>query len=516
MLVYYNDYCFLWSLIKNYNLKNLTYLKYFLFIAGFITLIQSCDINENTSEDPSLLLEFYNYEVDDSHGPIDTLLFDTLLVNFGSVTKFFKALNPHNVAVSVSSIELMGGEASQFRLNIDGVTTNTATDILIEPKDSVYIFAEVTIDPTDVNNPFIVEDSVRFNLNGNEQFVKLLAYGQNAHFLAADTIKETTTWTDDKPYVILGYILIDTMQTLNIMEGVNVHLYNGASIVGKGDLNVLGTADSIVSFSGTRLEYDYQTLPGQWGGIYLGRSTNNRIEYADIKNAIVGLVAGIDVNEEGRELPFAEYSYDNITNVNLNGSIIRNSFGPNIFSVLANITAANSLFYDANQSISLNWGGLYQFTHCNLMANGTRFNQHNQPLLYMSNGYAATDSESNSTFIYVGEFEASFTNCIINGSLEQEISYAPVEGYEDGLAYQFENCILNNDTISSNVDRKINCLFSEEVMFVEPFDLQNKDFNLTETSPAINKGITTDVIIDITGKMRADGQPDIGCYEFIP
>lgn len=478
--------------------------------------MHSCNIDENISDDPSLLLEFYNDEVDDTHGLIDTLLFDTILVNFGSVTKFFKAVNPHNVAVSVSSIELMGGDESQFRLNIDGVTGNTATNILIEPKDSVYIFAEVTVDPNDINNPYIVEDSVRFNLNGNEQFVKLLAYGQNAHFIVGDTLTEPTTWTDDKPYVILGYVLIDSLQTLNIMEGVNVHLHNGASIVGKGNLNVLGTADSLVSFSGTRLEYDYQTLPAQWGGIFLGRSTTNNIEYADIRNALVGIAVGLDLNEEGLELPFEEYTYDNIANLNLNGTIIRNSLGPNILSVLANITATNCLFYDANQSVALTWGGLHQFMHCNILANGTRFNQHNQPLLSISNGYLVNDAKTDSNFLYVAELEANFTNCIINGSLEQEITYAPVEDYEDGLTYRFENCILNSDTVSNNVDRKINCLFDEEVMFVEPFDLQKKDFNLMETSPAIDKGITTDVLIDITGKIRSNGQPDIGCYEFIP
>jgi len=494
----------------------LTYLKYFLFIAGVITLLHSCSIEENISSDPSLLLEFHNDAVDDSHGLIDTLLFDTIFVDFGSVTKFFKAVNPHNVAVSVTSIELMGGDESQFRLNIDGVTTDTATDILIEPKDSVYIFAEVTVDPNDINNPFIVEDSVRFNLNGNEQFVKLLAYGQNAHFLVADTLKETTTWVDDLPYVIVGYVLIDSVQTLNIMEGVNVHLYNGASIVGKGNLNVLGTPDSIVTFSGTRLEYDYQTLPGQWGGIFLGRDTDNNIEYADIRNAVVGLAVGLDLNEEGSELPFEEYNYDNITNLNLNSSTIRNSFGPNIFSVFANINASNCLFYDANQSVALYWGGIQKFTHCNIMANGTRFNQHNQPLLYLGNTYEDVDVEAETTFVYVGTMDANFTNCIINGSLDQEITYAPLEGYEDELVYRFENCIMNNDTVSYNVDRKINCLFDAEVMFVEPFDLQKKDFNLTEGSSAINNGIATDIMIDITGKMRTDSQPDIGCYEFIP
>jgi len=494
----------------------LTYLKYFLFVAGIIAIMHSCNIEEKVSNDPSLLLEFHNDAVDETHGLIDTLLFDTILVNFGSVTRFFKAVNPHNVAVSVSNIELMGGDESPYRLNIDGVTGNTATDVLIEPNDSIYIFAEVTVDPNNINTPFIVSDSVRFDLNGNEQYLKLVAYGQNAHFFLADTLTETTTWTDDKPYVILGYVLIDSLQTLNIMEGVDVHMHNGASIVGKGNLNVLGTPDSIVSFSGTRLEYDYQTLPGQWGGIFLGRSTTNRIEYADIRNALVGLVLGLDINEEESELPLEEYSYENITNCLLNGTTIRNSFGPNILSVLANITATNCLFYDANESVVLTWGGLHQFTHCNLMANGTRFNQHNQPLLYLSNSYTEVDQDTDSAFIYVATLQANFTNCIINGSLDQEITYNPEEGYEEELVYRFENCILNNDTISNNVDRKINCLFNTDVMFVEPFELQGKDFNLTEGSPAINAGIATDVLIDISGQMRTDGQPDIGCYEFIP
>ena len=41
---------------------------------------------------------------------------------------------------------------------------------------------EVTVDPNALSTPFIIEDELRFNTNGNEQHVDLIAWGQNAHF----------------------------------------------------------------------------------------------------------------------------------------------------------------------------------------------------------------------------------------------------------------------------------------------------------------------------------------------
>ncbi len=488
--------------------KSLRINPYLLSIFLLVALIYSCR-EPNISADPSLMVEFHNARIGDEHGLIDTLLFDTILVDFGSVTKYFKVVNPHNEAINISTIQLMGGDNSQFRINVDGVAGNTATDVLIEPKDSIYVFAEVTIDPGDIDLPFIVEDSVQFNVNGNEQYIKLLAYGQNAHFHeGADTLAATTTtWIDDKPHVILGYVYIDTDKELNIQQGVNVHLHNGSSIVAQGNLNVYGTKDSIVTFSGTRLEYEYQDLTGQWGAIFLGRNTNPHLENFEIRNAIVGLSIGSDFIIETED-----FSFENATNCTIKCGIIRNSLGPNLVSYLSNVKAENCLFYDSNQSIALVWGGEHQFDHCTVYSNAGR-----DPSVLVSNffSYQATNNDS-ITNISTAVINATFNNSIIHGALEQELAYVTLDTLDqvkEDLNINFNYCLLK-DTMMNAIPVYNNCIFNEDPMFANPNVQQGKDFRLLEISPCINKGTASEVTLDLSGLMRNDGMPDIGCYEF--
>ena len=115
----------------------------------------------------------------------DTLSFDTLFSTLGSTTRFFTIKNTHKQAIKISNIQLAGGITSPYRINVDGDAGTSFNDIEIPAKDSIYVFVEVTINPTAANLPFIVEDSVQFQTNGILQQVQLNAYGQNAHFFDA-------------------------------------------------------------------------------------------------------------------------------------------------------------------------------------------------------------------------------------------------------------------------------------------------------------------------------------------
>ena len=39
----------------------------------------------------------------------DTIIFDTVFTQIGSITKVFKVYNPHEQAINISSLELAGG-----------------------------------------------------------------------------------------------------------------------------------------------------------------------------------------------------------------------------------------------------------------------------------------------------------------------------------------------------------------------------------------------------------------------
>ncbi|MFM7300260.1 MAG: hypothetical protein ACKO1R_03870, partial [Crocinitomicaceae bacterium] len=52
---------------------------------------------------------------------VDTLVFDTVFTTIGSTTKSFKIYNPESKTVQIDEVELMGGENSPFRMNLDGL-----------------------------------------------------------------------------------------------------------------------------------------------------------------------------------------------------------------------------------------------------------------------------------------------------------------------------------------------------------------------------------------------------------
>ncbi|MCY7409947.1 MAG: hypothetical protein LH473_06720, partial [Chitinophagales bacterium] len=169
----------------------------------------------------------------------DTLTFDTVFTSLGSTTLYFKVLNPNSKKIVISNIHIAGGDASIFRLNIDGMPVNEVTDVEIPANDSIYIYIAVTVDPNNDNNPFVMEDSVLFETNGNNQKVLLQAWGQNAHFFYGEIIG-TQEWTNDKPYVIIHSILVDSNETLTIDPGCRIYMHADSRFYVYGTLKVMG------------------------------------------------------------------------------------------------------------------------------------------------------------------------------------------------------------------------------------------------------------------------------------
>ena len=88
---------------------------------------------------------------------VDTLLFDTVFTNVGSTTRYLKVYNNSNVDINLNAVRIGKGSNSKFRLNVDGEPDYNVQNILIRGNDSLYIFSDVTIDPTENNkwNAFI-------------------------------------------------------------------------------------------------------------------------------------------------------------------------------------------------------------------------------------------------------------------------------------------------------------------------------------------------------------------------
>ncbi|MEX0811566.1 MAG: choice-of-anchor Q domain-containing protein [Chitinophagales bacterium] len=438
----------------------------------------------------------------------DTLSFDTVFTTLGSTTKALKVFNDNKLSVKIAEINLVGSNSSNFRLNIDGVSGNQARDVEIGPRDSIYIFVEVTVDPTNLNNPFIIADEVEFHTNGSRQTAVLSAWGQNANFYKAAEICDET-WTNDKPYVLLNNTLVPEDCFLRIEEGVRIYVGPNSGFFVEGTLQVEGNRENPVSFQGTRLEEFYDDLPGQWPGISILRgSENSYIRHAEIRNANFGVSVGSAALDSACR--FSEvFRADNAPDLMIENTIISNSLRTGIAGFFSAISANNLLVYNSGDYlVSLGFGGAYEFVHCTFANYGSAAINHQTPSVFMSN-VAGVECEGQ-TQIFPASLDAKFYNSIIYGSLENEIEFGDIG---QGVPFDalFDHCLVRSE-IDTLPQFFPNTIFNEDPQFV---DRPEGDYTLNPGSPAIDAGGDNSPQIiseDLAGNMRGSN-PDIGCYE---
>ena len=160
----------------------------------------------------------------------DTLKYDTVFVTSGSITQSFKIVNQNNQKLRLTSVKLMGGSGSAFKINVDGAIGPEVNNLEINANDSVYVFVQVNVDPGSGNLPLVIRDSIQVSYNGKNKVVQLEAWGQNAHFLVNKEITTNETWNNDLPYVILGYLYVAPNRTLTINKGCRIYVNAGAPI----------------------------------------------------------------------------------------------------------------------------------------------------------------------------------------------------------------------------------------------------------------------------------------------
>jgi len=166
----------------------------------------------------------------------DTLKYDTIFVTAGSTYRTMKIINENNQKLRLSSLKLMGGASSAFKMNVDGIAGWQFSNLEINANDSLYVFVQVNVNPNTANLPFVIRDSIEVSYNGNDKLVQLEAWGQNAHFFRDRVINTNETWNNDLPYVILGSLLVNTNQTLTINKGCRIYVHADAPIVVDGSL----------------------------------------------------------------------------------------------------------------------------------------------------------------------------------------------------------------------------------------------------------------------------------------
>ncbi|MDD3079674.1 MAG: right-handed parallel beta-helix repeat-containing protein [Paludibacter sp.] len=464
-------------------------------------ILQSCD-DEIFTTNPSDSITFSK----------DTLTFDTVFSTIGSTTGKFLVYNPNNKAIHISSVKLAGGASSQFRLNVDGAvnTDNSFSDIDISAHDSMYVFVEVTVNPTDVNSPVLVADSVLFTVNGNLRTVRLEAFGQDVVLFKNKYLINNTTLLANKPYLIYGYLAVDTAKTLTIPAGCKLYFHNNANLIVYGNLRVEGTFEKPVEMRGDRFDnmdfstpVPYNYVAGQWGGIYLlGSGGNHLLQNVIINSGYVGVYFS---NDNRNELPYLHIINSKIQNFVYYGIVVQNG----------NLLVENSEISNTGSCTVYLSGGKHVFIQSTI-AN-----------FYNSNLYEPSSRDKNPAMVIMGLYrmapmETEIKNCIVAGTLKNELSI--VSRFLPGYKGTFSSSFIRRDSIYtySQFENITWHQTDNAELFVHPkYDAEgNYYFNFMPDSLSSARGIADPDIasqypLDLNGNSRLeDGTPDAGAYEW--
>ena len=432
----------------------------------------------------------------------DTVFFDTIFTYVGSTTKILQVYNKSNKPVKIDKIYVANSN-TKFRMNIDGQPGNYADDIVIDANDSMFIFVEVTIDPT--KDDLIEADSLIFISGSNQQQVLLYAVGMDVHLFNGERL-QTQTWVNDKPYLIYNSVLVDTDQVLTIDPGVQIYSHRNSFIIVSGTLVCNGDKDNPISMRGDRIDDEYYLdKPGQWGGIYfLPGSHDNFINYTKITEGFYGIGVDSSINL-------------NYPTLFLNNSTIAHCSYMGLMGKNTSITALNSVIADCGvHNVGLLFSGVYSFYHCTIQNNYTA-SVRNSPAVGIMN----YTKDENNNLHYEGFISAYFANSIIYGNQKTEFI---VSAYDttNSLAFTVQNCLLKLDLQYTDTSLAMyqNVLVNQDPQYV---DIDTFDYHLSENSPCIDKANfeidnnnATYLQFDMDGIDRLiNSKPDIGAFEFV-
>lgn len=455
-------------------------IRFYLLSFAIVSLIYaSCTPEElEFSDDSNIQLSF----------SVDTVLFDTVLTNQSTITKRFRVFNPESKAVRVD-ISVASGPASSFNIVVNGENDDSFSDQILLGGDSMLILVESFIDPNNDDLPFIVEDSIEFLTNGNDQFVKLLAWGQNANYLNDSILSCNTVWSGSKPYVIFNSVLVDSLCNLTIEPGTQVLSHVGSRILVRGSLDVNGSAELPVVFRNDRFDEPFNSTPGQWGGIFfLEGSKNNRIENAVISNAEYGIWLGTPDEDEVPDLILDRIE---ITNMSRTGLI----------AFTSDLEAENLLINNCAEFCIGNLaGGNYSYKHLTIGNFGFTFFREG-PGIFVNDQLELADNS-----IIGGDVSFNLDNCIVWGDMEDEIQFS--SSGENQVDISISTSLLK--TTSGELDINENIL-NQDPLFLDP---PAGNYRLDSLSPAINAGRQVDVLLDLDNIER-DSLPDMGAYEWV-
>lgn len=474
-----------------------------MLLMGIACLLVGCREYE-VSDDPSLRLAF----------SCDTLRFDTVFTAQGSATLQMLVYNRNASALLIDGVWLEDGKA--FRANVDGEPDlQRLTSLQLNGGDSMYVFVRVEIDPTNENNPVLVNDKLSFHLSsGTTQTVVFEAYGQDVQRIGyagcGRTDYRSYTFNATKPYLIYDTMVVGG--TLTIEPGARLYMHNGASIFALGNVKAEGTLEQPITIRGDRLDRLFDSVPyayagGSWNGIYL-QADNMRhtytFNYVDILSGNVGLYC---VSNMSASLPQLKMNGCRIHNHSLYGLVLLN----------VNATVLNTEISNCASYCVYCAGGKHTFIHSTI---ASYFNYTTIRIQSVAKEDVAAVFIDNLT--KKDPFtETSFINSIITGYLPNQLVVAtPFDQYYPGTflgnylktdSLRFENAKDNTywqKTDTAEVFQNTFYKYKEYVYY---------NFHLDSLSPARCAGDSLAAVPyskDRDGISRELVKPDAGCYQY--
>lgn len=462
----------------------LLYSSVLLSLAATLSCVPE---EERINTDPRLQLSFST----------DTIQFDTVFSGSAeqvkNITKRLMIYNPHERALEIASITLGKGNSSQYSLIVNGQEGALRENQLLLGGDSLLVLVNLLVPPTGNSKPFLVNDAIIIEVNGNVQEVKLWAYGQDAIFIPKGVVPCSQVWAGETPYIIQDTVWVGPGCTLTVEKGVQLFFNNHAALMIEGTLKVLGNPEETVNFSNSRL--DIKNGAGLWGGInFLQGSTDNEIYFAVIRNAVTGVMINTP-------------DMDTLPDLIIGHSKIENMAKYGIYAQNSDLYVYNSLINTAYENVAKHeGGGNYTYEHCTMVNYPILgFNSQQPSVVFSEEALVEGETERNPLKVKL------YNNIIWSGaSLTYESDLGLYAEGTDYLLDQGYNLIRSTDS-SQEINNNILNALPDFPKFVK---ISEYDYRLQEGSPAIDQGVSVDMSIDIQGNER-DSDPDIGAYEYM-
>ena len=441
----------------------------------------------------------------------DTVSFDTIFTSIGSSTQRMKVYNRNSKGIRISSAYLANGGTSGFRVNIDGQSGTTFSDVEIYNKDSIYVFVEVTVDPHDSDSPVLVEDSLIFNLeSGVRQSVKLMAYGRDAIIMRGEHISSDTEFTKTRPYLIYDSLVVDSGAVLKLQPGSELYFHNEAKLIVFGELRSEGTLEEEVVMRGDRTDnildgLPYDRLDAQWGGVVVKDGARCVLNHTDIHGGRFGISCTSTKPET--------------QSIEIENSVIHNVAGDGLYLENCSARVYNSQISNSKGYCVNVVGGNSDFVHCTIVQFYPWSGGYGNALLFTNVLGEETCPLQN----------ASFTNCVITGGAKDEVFGERSDDETVPFVYKFDHCFLNTVYDEEDPDENmIDCVFENEEndcfrqSNFRKLDTDNYLYDFRLDSASLARGMADPVVsaeypLDRYGVSRVGNgvKPDAGCYQYV-